>query len=330
MKMIQDLLWHHYGIIAETVQKLAIGAGSDTYVIHAGEHRFILKNANANEANHPENEPTLCDFLRSKGIPTSEFVKNLHGEYVTRFHGKDYLLQKYIPGETPPWNTASDVLLTQCAQMLGRIHKALEHYPALPVGIGEGFFTFMTPNRAQESYRKSLETARVLGRSDIMRGIAYRIGLMERLFVPPIDISRLTCLNTHGDYFISNLICAGDEISGVIDWTTACVHPAVWEIARSYIYAAPECAGGVINEERFLIYVRDYLQHASLNDYDLAMLPWIFYYQICVCDYYGQYFASQADNREIYLQQAVLSTRLMPYFESNAEKLSQRLANGLA
>jgi Ser/Thr protein kinase RdoA (MazF antagonist) len=327
--MIQDLLKTQYGIMADTAQKLTVGAGSDTYRISGGGCRYILKSANDNEANNPENEPALCEYLREQGIPASQFIKNLSGQYVTEYTGKIYHLQRFIPGETLPWNTASDGLLMQCAQMLGRIHEALQNYPALPVGIGEDFFRFMTPNRAQESYHLSLETAHKRGRTDMIRDLTYRIAFMERLALPPIDVSRLTCLNTHGDYFISNLICAGDEIIGVIDWTTACVHPVVWEIMRSYIYAAPECSRGVIHEEIFLQYVRGYLRHISLNAYDLAMLPWVFYYQICVCDYYGQYLASLADNREIYLQQAILSSRIMPYFELNAEKLSEKLTKEL-
>lgn len=34
-------------------------------------------------------------------------------------------------------------------------------------------------------------------------------------------------------------------------------------------------------------------------------------YQIAVCDYYGQYFASPAANRHIYLRQAQHATRLL-------------------
>lgn len=37
----------------------------------------------------------------------------------------------------------------------------------------------------------------------------------------------------------------------------------------------------------------------------------LYLYQIAVCDYYGQYYASDAENRDIYLQQARLATKLL-------------------
>lgn len=47
-----------------------------------------------------------------------------------------------------------------------------------------------------------------------------------------------------------------------------------------------------------------------LNDCDLENLYKLYFYQIAVCGCYGQYYASDADNREIYLKQTRLATRL--------------------
>lgn len=47
--------------------------------------------------------------------------------------------------------------------------------------------------------------------------------------------------------------------------------------------------------------------------------------EISVCDYYGQYYSSAADNREIYLHQAVFSTRLMKWFEAHIGELNEAL-----
>ncbi len=153
----------------------------------------------------------------------------------------------------------------------------------------------------------------------------YRIELMSRFSVPEIDLSKLTRGNTHGDFFISQLICADRSIAAVIDWTTACIHPIVWEIIRSYIYGSPKCKDGTIIIPELAEYTKNYLKFASLNKYDLKMMPYVFYYQISVCDYYNQYFQSNADNRHIYLGQAILSTKLMKWFEIHANELSEAL-----
>ena len=49
----------------------------------------------------------------------------------------------------------------------------------------------------------------------------------------------------------------------------------------------------------------------TLNDYDLENLERLYLYQIAVCDDYGQYYASAAANRHIYLRQARHATRLL-------------------
>ena len=51
----------------------------------------------------------------------------------------------------------------------------------------------------------------------------------------------------------------------------------------------------------------------------------LFYYQIAVCDFYGQYYASEAGNRGIYLHQAVFSTKLLHWLEEHAEDLTAKL-----
>ncbi len=58
-------------------------------------------------------------------------------------------------------------------------------------------------------------------------------------------------------------------------------------------------------------YVDAYCQYGTLNDYDLENLERLYLYQIAVCDYYGQYYASTASNRHIYLRQAQHATRLL-------------------
>ena len=97
----------------------------------------------------------------------------------------------------------------------------------------------------------------------------------------------------------------------MIDWTTACVHPVIWEIMRSFVYGAECCADGKIDEKLFNRYIDAYCLYGTLNDYDLKNIYKLYLYQIAVCDYYGQYYASNTENRRIYLQQARFATKLL-------------------
>jgi len=324
--MIQKLVQEHYGFKVTKYEKLSVGAGSNTYHITAGNgNEYILKNANINEANNPQNEPKLCEYLFAKDIPVSEFIKDVNGDYLWENDNDVYHMQKFVFGKNYDMHCAPDWLMVKMPQMLGKIHAALRDYEDLPIGIGENFFKYMTPQTAIVSYRKSYEYALENNYSNLADDLSYRIELMSRFNVPKINLSNLTLSNTHGDFFISQLICSDTKIAAVIDWTTACIHPIVWEIIRSYIYGSPRSKGGNIVISDLIEYTRNYLKYAPLNEYDLKMMPYVFYYQISVCDYYNQYFQSTANNRHIYMEQAVLSTKLMKWFEKHVDELSEAL-----
>ena len=122
--------------------------------------------------------------------------------------------------------------------------------------------------------RRELYNRRLLNRT---AELAWRIGLMECFPAWRFDLNRLTCRNTHGDYFISQFLCEDGSIDRSL--LARCVHA--------------------------------YCRYGTLNDYDLENLERLYLYQIAVCDYYGQYYASAAANRHIYLQQAQHATHLL-------------------
>ena len=323
---MKKLLKSHYGLELLSMEKSDLGAGSDTFFVACSDGKYVAKYPASSEINHPEAEPELCEYLLAHGIPVCQFLRNKEGHFLTTDEsGRLFHVQRFIEGKMYDLNTAPDWLLTESARMLGKIHAALRDYQELPVGIGADFFKYMTPNRASESYKKSLNIAESRNDTEIITDLRYRIDLMQRFPAYEFDLDRLTCCATHGDYFISQIICGENGINAVIDWTTACVHPVVWEVVRSYVYAAPSCKEGQIDMDAFLRYVAEYRKFAPLNEYDLLCMARLFYYQIAVCDYYGQYYASTADNRQIYLHQAVFSTKLLRWFESHVETLTEKL-----
>lgn len=318
-------LRQEYGWTDAVPRRIPTGVGGDTYIIETAQGHFILKQMEDNGMNHPEAEPALCGFLLSRGIPVSEFVPTLDGRLVWWDGERFCHLQRLIDGSAVELHSASEPLLAESARMLGRIHTVLAEYPPLPPGLGEGFFRNRTPERTVPSYRRSLAIALERGDSDIADDLGYRIRRMERIPAATFDLGRLSCRNSHGDYGVNQLICRDGSIRAVIDWTAACVMPVVWEILRSFLYASPACREGTVDEEGLLRYVRAYREEAPLSRVDLETMPHLFHYQIAVCDYYGQYYGSDAANRAIFLHQARFSTRLMRWFEENADRLSERL-----
>ena len=122
------------------------GAGSLTYFVETTEEKYVVKYASDNEMNHPELEPKLCQHLRKYGIPASEFIKNLHGGFISvDENGRRFHIQKFIDGVTYSYNEAPDFLLKEAPALLAKIHKVLKDFEPLPEGIGENFFRYRTP-----------------------------------------------------------------------------------------------------------------------------------------------------------------------------------------
>lgn len=324
--MIEKIISKHFGLEVLRYQQLAEGAGSSTYLVETDQGKYILKKPDKNGMNNPFIEPKLCAFLLYNGIPVTEFVKNQAGSYLTSEGDELFHLQKFMEGFIHPFNQASPWLMKTSAEVLGKIHKVLCNFEQLPVGIGQNFFKNMTPRSTLPTYLETIALAQQRGDHKIEEDLKFRIELIQRFDISPVDFDALTCGNSHGDYLISQMICEEDKINAIIDWTSACRHPFVWEIMRSFVYAEPSCANGEIDFQLLISYIQSYLEFFPLTGNDLWNMPRVFFYQIAVCDYYRQYYYSSSENRDLFLHQAHFSTQLMRWFDKNLEELCSHLA----
>ncbi|MBQ7774474.1 MAG: phosphotransferase [Lachnospiraceae bacterium] len=312
-KIKQELL-REYGLEVCEVHQMTAGVGGDTYKVQASQGKFIYKIADANDMNHPEAEPQICEFLLSKGIPVCNFVKNHEGSFITWTEDKKVShLQSFIEGKVFPMNSVPEWFMVQAPILLGRIHNALREYKELPIGIGADFFKYMTPDNARQSYLHSYENAKQSGQVDIQQDLEIRLKVLDKMVDWRFDLERLTYCNTHGDYTVNQVICRQDRINAVIDWTCACRHPVIWEITRSFFLAEPTCAYGELEEAKFKDYVEAYCSVAPLTQYDKDNFLKLYYYQLAVCDYYAQYFGADDYKKEEYLSQAKFATKVLQH-----------------
>lgn len=311
-QQIRELLSDRYGLDVQSVSRMTTGVGGDTFRIHSGPNKFIFKIVRANDINHPEREAELCAHLRNCGLPVSDFLPDVRGNLASAWYdGRVCHLQRLIPGETFSQNTAPDWFMAESPKLLARIHNALETYPPLPEGIAPGFFMRMTPESTLHSYRSSLATAKKRGEEDVCDSLNIRIRLAEKHLRWRIDPTPLTRVSTHGDYTVNQILCDGGRITGVIDWTSACIHPTVWELTRSYFYAAPECANGNWREAGLADYVHAYDTLRPLSPADHAAVLDVYLYQLLVCDYYAQYLHAAPHDAQEFRQQADFATNVL-------------------
>lgn len=309
---VKEIMQKKYTLTATSVEKLSMGVGGDTFMVCANGEKYVFKCSAENGMNHPDQEAVLCKQLKAMDIPVSEYIAGSNHEYAFSFDNEQIgLLYRYIDGKVIPRNQAPDWFMEQSAVLLGKIHNKMSRLSDLPVGIGKGFFDYMTIERANESYRSSLKTACDQKKQNIIEDLEFRIHLTEKMPHLTFDLDKLTICNTHGDYTINQIICGDHVINGVIDWTCACQHPVVWEIARSFFYADPSCSDGSLNEKSFSNYVSAYCSETALTQYDRDNLLYLYFYQLSVCDYYAQYLGADESQKDEYLAQATFATNVL-------------------
>ena len=324
-KTISSILDKNYDIREiKAINRITTGYGSECYHITTKSDSYILKITERNPTDYFDKMHKVHETLSQSGIPVAKFCRNIDGQLVSQYKENDCFVQEYINGTVFQQNTAPGWFMKESSIMLSRIHKALESIPLLSEGMGEGFLNWGQSGNVADYYQSSLRTALANGENKIASDIEFRLSILDSIRNIRFDFKKFTLKNTHGDYKIDQLICDENKINGVID-IDGCVHPICWEIIRSYAYADPECITGRINIENLKRYVDSYLKVSDLTYYDLKMMPYFYYFQLAVCNYFGQYYEMTHPNRDLLLENAHWSTSLCRWFEHNVEKLSDQL-----
>lgn len=319
--------WYDIGHI-QSILPLSGGFGGTTYTVLSDAGRFILKDIEQNGMNHPENEAGILDALRLADIPVSRIFPTKEGETVMQQGEHVYHLQAYIEGKSWKRNTAPEWLLYELGHTLGKIQFYMNRLDPLPIGMGQGFFDYVTPERAARNHRATLEQAMAHGHTQVIRALQYKITSLEAYPSVKFDLSHLSCGNTHGDFKLQQVISEENKINAVIDFTSACVHPLCWELIRSYLSADPACADGNLHIDHFRRYLSRFFQYGSLNPHDLRIMPQLYYFQILTSDYFGQYYRSAHSNKHDLLEDAFLTVSQCMWFEQNITRLEDALAVG--
>lgn len=324
--MISRLIEENYSVGSIfNIIKIKSGVGSICYHILTDKGEFILKNIENNGMNNPYNESKLHEILENENIPVSKFYSTKDGQYVFNHNGNIYHLQSFIKGEIYKPNTSPYWLINESAIMLGKIQKVMDKIPKLPTGMGEEYFKHMSPEKSILSHLETLKIAEIKNDVNIIENIKYRISLLKAIQKIDIEMGRLTCKNTHGDYSINQIICGQNSINAIIDFTSACVHPICWEVIRSYSIADSECAHGNINIENLKMYISKFFEYGELNSYDLKIMPYVYFYQLLFPNYYSQYYLSNNSNKQLLLDNANFSTKLCKWLDFHINSLSDEL-----
>lgn len=321
----------NYKIEISKIEKINRGT-ANIYKIQSKEKKYILKEFSQGRTEESViKETNIINYLKERNIKVPIYIKSIEGKFYTKYNDRIIVVQEYIEGYTMENNTGNYEKTIESATILGKMTKALINYKGLSEdGIIEKWF-------AKESLEKGIEKLTDLKykinndnpyKSIFEKDIEDKINMSKDLIESfNFDIiSKLSIMNSHGDYSVQQLIYNDKVGTTVIDFETAKKLPIIWEVMRSYSYIDEDAKGGNINIETLIDYVKEFSKYITLNKYDLKYATKIYLIQIVSSQFgYKQY----NDNYEKtgLLKFALFRTNLCRCLYNNSNNISSRLEN---
>lgn len=328
--IIKDLLKDHYGIVVVSVRKIRLGSANCYYVSDKSRLYFLKEFQSGFEAEDLIRESNLVDFLAERNIPVARFIKTVSGKPFFVYGGHLICLEEFIDGRTYNYDDLPAELLDEAAQMLGKLHQAMQDYP-LPEDMGKAWLDSYSADKLVSEYDALLKiasntpndknTARITTDLEYKKELAYRCNDYIKYY------DGVTYSPTHGDYQGCQLISADGHIKAVIDFSSARRLPITWEIMRSYVQSSVQCRkNAVIDVNGFCRYVREYTKHYPLTETDLAAMPYVYLFQLARSKYgYTQYLTTESEDNEDLLEFAFWRTDMCREVEKKLNQLSKSL-----
>lgn len=314
------LIETNFGVKMNKFTLLDSHFGTDIFLAETDDSKFIVKKLPICMSN-VKNEGKVTDYLRNQGIKVPYFLKLKNGNCNLIVDDFQITVQEFIQGHTLSINEASSAFLKAQVDLLGQINNALISFENLPLRFGKDFFTKRNVRNKLKGLKRELKKIKSTSDYGTIFKCEEQIKHLEKVKSFKIDTRKLTYTNSHGDYNIRQIIVDDDELS-VVDWTSACKLPICLEIASSYVFASSKCAGGSIDSNEFIEYIRCYTKHFKLSEYDLEYMPYVLYFWHTMCNYHPS-----EEIAENYKDLANLICNLQNWLYDNVESLSDVLKN---
>ena len=329
--VIKELLKTQYNLNIISTEKLGIGT-ANCYRLFDGNKYYFLKEFQSGFSEEDLiREANLVNFLAENGFPVARFLFTVEGKTSITYCNHLLCLDEYIEGKTYGYNDFPKSMLAETAQMLGKLHYVMKDYP-LPKDMGTEWLASYSADAMIAQYDTLLAVAeqnlRDANYTHIIADLQYKKELAQRCNDYKQYFEGITYSPTHGDFQGCQLICDGENIKAVIDFSSARTLPAVWEIMRSYVQTSVDCRKNeVIDTEEVCKYVQEYMKYSPLTKKDLAAMPYVYLFQLARSKYgYPQYLTTDSEDREGLLQFAFWRTNMCREVEKKAEEISAALS----
>lgn len=326
---LKEALERDYGILVQRLIKTKFGSAECYLADTDKEKRFVKIYQKKHPYDQIAKEIELCMHLQAKGMQVSQYLPNRKGDFINQTDFGIYTVQSYIAGITYEKFRVPAPILLQSAEVLAQIHNHLQEFQGLqqdftPEWIEKAADVKELTFRVEHIIHAAEQLTPHELREQITEDCKWKLKVATVLPKLKGNFARLTRKNSHGDYNVYQWICDSDQIKAVIDFGSCSNVPAIWELLRSYTYAARECAEGKRLEPDFYCrYLQRYLQRSALQSEDLQYGCCFYFYTLLVSTFgYRQYIEDyMRGSYNPLIEFALWRSRMSRFLYENYERL---------
>lgn len=176
----------------------------------------------------------VADFAASRGLPARMTYTHTIAKLQSGNRVQFAALYYFLPGDTIPWEAYTQAHIKHLGAALGTLHAALRTLPRDDL-----------PSVTAENAALLQRMERYFNRDDIKTAMSHKLGLKPRLpdFRPLLRYCEKldTQQPLHLDFVRGNILFAGHEVTGMLDFEkTAWGHP-IFDIARTLAFLLVDC-----------------------------------------------------------------------------------------
>lgn len=269
----------HYALgQLRTAQRSRLGFVNDNWIVTTERGRFFVKRRHP-DLRRPDvilAQHGLIDWLRQRRFPAPKIVSRLAGQTFLVQGDELYEVHEYIEGQ--PYDHDRLAHLGEAARCLARYHICVLGFSSRSLReLGDLY----SPGRLK-GVLADLNAAWHLDQdpglaASLLRLEAHAAELAEHF----VGYDALPHLVIHGDFYAGNLLFAGDQLVGVVDYDKARWQPRVVELAEALIYFASPRPGhlkhlvypGILRWPPLVHFVQDYSRFIRLEESEMGALP---------------------------------------------------------
>ncbi|TCK61358.1 phosphotransferase [Curtobacterium sp. PhB136] len=213
---------HHWGVRVEPPERIVMSGGNALAWVRSGDELLLVKWSVAPERfERLAFAADLTAWLGAQGLPVSAPLPTLAGAVQVRNGGTSMGLQRVIEGDHLDVGDADQV--AAAGATLARLHDALRSCP-----LHDSDHEVLAPPSPLRQQVSDWLASEPSTSAPHARDVVER--MLERApeGLPPMQI-------VHGDYRASNILRAGSEVVGVLDFEELRLDHRVGEIARSAV-----------------------------------------------------------------------------------------------